>query len=158
MVRRDVFERLDGFDVQFRCFEDSDLFLRADPEGACIVFGGDDLLGRQRGKDDSLIDDWRVVVDGLEKMKTKGTRRALSRRGRRRSAAARVSRRARRCAPRDCASPVVSEVRLWHLLRQRRPDASRRPLALAVAAAAHAAAGPAAPQVLPLPLPTGVSR
>jgi GT2 family glycosyltransferase len=71
IVRRDVFGRLDGFAAEFRCLEDTDLFLRADAEGACIVFDGDDLVGRQRGEDDSLTDNWFHVVDGLEKMKAK---------------------------------------------------------------------------------------
>lgn len=71
IVRRDVFNRLNGFAAEFRCLEDTDLFLRADAEGACIVFDGDDLVGRQRGEDDSLTDNWAYVVDGLEKMKAK---------------------------------------------------------------------------------------
>jgi GT2 family glycosyltransferase len=71
IVRRDVIERLDGFAVEFRCLEDTDLFLRADPEGPCVIFEGDDLLGRQRGHCDSLTDDWAWVLDGFQKMKRK---------------------------------------------------------------------------------------
>lgn len=71
IVRRDVFNRLNGFAAEFRCLEDTDLFLRADAEGACIVFDGDDLVGRQRGEEDSLTDNWFYVVDGLDKMKAK---------------------------------------------------------------------------------------
>ncbi len=36
-----------------------------------MVFDGDDLVGRQRGEDDSLTDNWAYVVDGLDRMKRK---------------------------------------------------------------------------------------
>jgi glycosyltransferase involved in cell wall biosynthesis len=68
IVRRDVFDRLGGFAPEFRCLEDTDFFLRADAAGPCVVFDGEDLLGRRRGDADSLTDNWFYVVDGLTKM------------------------------------------------------------------------------------------
>ncbi len=71
IVRRDVFRRLGGFAPEFRCLEDTDLFLRADREGPCVMLDGDDLMGRRRGEDDSLTDNWVWVLDGLTKMKAR---------------------------------------------------------------------------------------
>ncbi len=71
IIRRDTFDRLGGFSPDFRCMEDTDLFLRADDQGPCVVLEGDQLFGRQRGRTDNLTGDWGCVVDGFMKMKHK---------------------------------------------------------------------------------------
>lgn len=71
IIRRDTFDRLGGFSSDFRCMEDTDLFLRADDQGPCIVLEGDQLFGRQRGRADNLTGNWGCVVDGFMKMKHK---------------------------------------------------------------------------------------
>lgn len=69
ILRRSVFDRLGGFSADFRCMEDTDLFLRADSEGRCIVMAGEDHLGLLRGgRDDNLTGDWACVSDGFGRM------------------------------------------------------------------------------------------
>lgn len=71
IIRRDTFDRLGGFSSDFRCMEDTDLFLRADDQGPCVVLEGDQLFGRERGRADNLTGNWGCVVDGFMKMKHK---------------------------------------------------------------------------------------
>lgn len=71
MVGRDAFTRLGGFDEDFVCLEDTDLFLRLDTQGPCVLILDGDLVGRCRGREDSLTNNWALVRDGLMNMKRK---------------------------------------------------------------------------------------
>lgn len=70
IVSAPVFRRLGGFSPQFRCSEDSDLFLRADGEGACLVVSraGGPLVAHVVGEADSLSANLPCVVSGFHGM------------------------------------------------------------------------------------------
>ena len=68
LMRRQIFERLDGFAPELRCSEDSDLFLRADGMGPCLVLTGAGLVGRQVGHDDALTASPPALAAGFRGM------------------------------------------------------------------------------------------
>jgi GT2 family glycosyltransferase len=71
MVSRDAFTRLGGFDENFVCLEDTDLFIRLDAQGPCVLILDGDLVGRRQGEGDSLTNNWACVRDGLMNLKRK---------------------------------------------------------------------------------------
>lgn len=68
VIRRDVYERLDGFTNHVRCSEDTDLFLRAAISGPCFVLSGPPLVAHVAGKGDRLTSSFSSVLSGYEFM------------------------------------------------------------------------------------------
>ncbi|MDF0596583.1 glycosyltransferase family 2 protein [Psychromarinibacter halotolerans] len=66
IIRRDVFDKHRGFTHEVRCAEDTDLFLRADPDGACVLITSPVMLGREVGAPGSLTGNVACVVGGLD--------------------------------------------------------------------------------------------
>lgn len=66
IIPRDLFDRLGGFTSDVRCSEDTDLFLRADPAGPCVLVTAPVMLGRELGQPDSLTGNVACVVEGLD--------------------------------------------------------------------------------------------
>ena len=61
-------DRLGGFPTGIRCSEDTDLFLRADREGPCIVLRGRPLVGHVVQAGDSLSGNVPCIISGLGHM------------------------------------------------------------------------------------------
>lgn len=68
LMRRDVFLDRGGFTERVRCSEDTDLFLRADPAGPCILVRGRMMMGYALGGGDSLTGDFPCVARGFDYM------------------------------------------------------------------------------------------
>lgn len=67
VLSRACFESAGGFESTMRCSEDSDLFLRLDRSGPCLLVRGAPLVGCFQG-DDTLTGDPSCVASGLKSM------------------------------------------------------------------------------------------
>lgn len=66
LVRRDAFFALGGFTDRIRCTEDTDLFMRADPLGPCILIKDTMMMAYRLGSADGLTSDTRCVIAGFD--------------------------------------------------------------------------------------------
>lgn len=71
IMPRRTFVDLGGFTHDVHCSEDTDLFLRADPAGPCVLVMAPAMLAREVGQPDSLTGSVRRVVEGLDFMVAK---------------------------------------------------------------------------------------
>lgn len=65
VIRKDVFDDLGGFTTDVRCAEDTDLFLRADDQGRCVLVKAPVMIGHVVDGDDRLTGDAPRVIEGL---------------------------------------------------------------------------------------------
>jgi glycosyltransferase involved in cell wall biosynthesis len=68
VVRADVFAALGGFTGAVRCSEDTDLFLRADRSGPCLLVRAPLMMAHATGGGDSLTGDAPCVARGFRFM------------------------------------------------------------------------------------------